>query len=344
MMAEVESKAKILVVDDDRYSLDLLGDILGSEGYIVEKVSSGEEAIAVSTTDIGRPDLMLLDIMMPGLDGYEVARNLKGNELTKDISIIMVTVLDQPHHKVDGFSLGVDDYITKPFDTSELVARVKSALRAKLLQDQLRSKNQELGRVNEILRSLNVSARTSDQAEVPEDALRAASDDLEKDELTQLYNYPHLKERLEDEFLRSIKFNLPLSYIMVDVDNLKEVNDRFGHAQGDLVLKSVAEFLRKSVRKIDLVARYASDEFAIILPSTEMSDGVSVVEKLVANLNQDGLPGFEGDALVTISVGLAAIPNQEIKVAEQLIKRAEKALYRAKRDGKNRIGLDREAG
>src|SRR5690606_16739651 len=192
---------RILVVDDSRDNLEILATRLRFRGYAVETAASGEEALARVAEN--PPDLILLDIMMPGIDGYEVARRIKGDPTLPFIPIILLTARDTTQDKVEGLDAGADDYLTKPINFPELEARVRSMLRIKELQDDLERKNRELER-------LSIS-----------------------DGLTGLFNHRHIQEVVHEEFERAKRTGEPLSVVMFDFDHFKRVNDTYGHQVGD---------------------------------------------------------------------------------------------------------------
>jgi two-component system, cell cycle response regulator len=298
--------ALILVVDDNPDNLEIISTRLRFRGYNVEVAERGEEAIAkVHEVD---PDLILLDIMMPDMDGYEVARRIRGHDELAYIPIIVVTARDSTEDKVTGLDAGADDYLTKPINFPELEARVRSMLRIKRLQDQLEEKNREL-----------------EQLSV-------------RDGLTGLFNHRHLHELLADEYERSRRTGEPVSVVMFDLDRFKEVNDTHGHQAGDHVLRELADIMRESAREIDKLGRYGGEEFMAILPDSDRAAGHSFAERVREMVEKQRFEIHEHEPLhMTISAGVASYPEDEADSPRRLVHSADRALYSAKHTGRNRV-------
>jgi two-component system, cell cycle response regulator len=297
--------ACILVVDDHEDNVELLRARLEARGYRVEAAMDGQEAL--DKVLASPPDLILLDVMMPRVDGIEVVRRLKGNPDLPFIPIIMQTALETTEDKVEGLDAGADDYITKPINFAELEARVKSLLRIKALQE-------ELARANATLLKMS-----------------------QTDGLTGVDNRRHIEERLTEMYQHATRLAEPLACVMVDVDHFKSVNDTHGHQAGDAVLKQLAEILRDSAREIDRVGRYGGEEFIILLPSANADDATAFAER-VRDAVESREFTYEGGALRrTLSAGVAAWPHPEIRHQESLVKAADDALYVAKARGRNRV-------
>jgi len=226
--------ARILIVDDHEDNVELLRARLESWGYTPETAGDGFEALR--KVQESPPDLILLDVMMPEIDGIEVARRIKGNASLPFIPIIMQTALDATENKVEGLEAGADDYITKPIDFAELKARLTSMLRIKRLQEELQERERQLLEANERLTHMS---RT--------------------DGLTELDNRRYLEERLGEMFEHSKRLAEPFSCVMCDLDRFKSVNDTYGHQAGDAVLKQFARILRDEVREIDRVGRHGGN-------------------------------------------------------------------------------------
>lgn len=297
--------ARILIVDDHEDNLALLGIGLGARGYRVETASSGQEALDRVAAD--PPDLILLDVMMPDLDGIQVARRIKANEKLPFIPIIMQTALDTPADKIEGFDAGADEYITKPINLAVLEARVKSLLRLKSTQDELKNANEKL----------RLMSRT--------------------DSLTGLDNRGHLEERLEEMYELSMRLHEPLSCVMCDLDHFKKVNDTHGHQVGDEVLRQLASILRREAREIDRVGRYGGEEFMFLLPGTVLDAAVTFAERVRRSVETHE---FRIDSLMlrgTLSLGVSAFPHPRVCGTDGLVKAADDALYVAKALGRNRV-------
>src|SRR4029079_1538910 len=203
--------------------------------------TSGREAL--NKVEASPPELILLDVMMPEMDGFEVARRIKGNDQLPFIPIIMQTALDSTDNKVEGLEAGADDYITKPIDFAELKARLTSMLRIKRLQEELEEREHQLLEANERLKHMS-----------------------QTDGLTGLDNRRHLEERLREMFEHAKRLNEPFSCVMCDLDRFKSVNDTYGHQAGDAVLRQLAGMLTGAVREVDRVGRYGGEEFMLLLP------------------------------------------------------------------------------
>ena len=311
-----DGNRRILVVDDVATNVRLLSGYLSREGYRVSVASDGEEALR--SIEQLQPDLILLDVMMPGIDGFETCRRIRADEATRHIPVILVTALNELDHKVRGQEAGADDFIAKPFDRDELIVRVRSMLRIKALHDRLNQKIAELESAKIRLRRL-----------------------ADTDALTSLYNKRYLQEGLRIEVARSLRYKNPLSMLMVDVDHFKEINDQEGHPTGDSVLQQLATTLVNGVRGIDLVARYGGEEFAVLLPETTESGAALVAERLRNTVERQRFLDDQGEPLhpISISVGIASL-DARLESSEALIKAADDALYEAKRLGRNRCFAD----
>jgi diguanylate cyclase (GGDEF)-like protein len=308
-----KQKAKILVVDDIPVNIQLLQTHLSSTGYDTLVAGNGEEALL--RVKEKKPDLILLDVMMPKLDGFETCRLLKSNQETRYIPIIMVTALNEIEDKIKGIEAGADDFITKPFNKLELLARVKSLLRIKQLHDELQKKVKQLEQAKERLRELAVT-----------------------DGLTNLNNYRYFKEYLAKEIKRADRHGANVSLIMLDIDYFKNYNDTNGHLAGDQVLRTIAELMKNNIRSIDFAARYGGEEFAIILSETQKTSARFVAEKLrkIVQVHKFPKESTQPNKNITISMGVATFPDDG-KSLERIIDCADQRLYRAKAEGRNRV-------
>jgi len=301
----VQTPPKILIVDDDRSVLGVAVESLSGIGYAIETAADGVEAVERVRAD--PPDLMILDVMMPRMNGLEVCRIVKSFASESFIPIILVTVKADIDSKVMGLKIGADDYLTKPYNPLELRARVASMLRIKAIQDKIDSKRREL-------ESLSVT-----------------------DDLTGLNNHRALQHRLRDEFLRAQRYNDPLALLMVDLDHFKDVNDKYGHLYGDFVLHELSRVMMKAVRETDFVARYGGEEFLVILPQTHFAGSVQVAERVWRSVGQHNFNDGKTQVQITVSVGVSFFPNKSVASADDLLANADQALYQAKREGRNRI-------
>ena len=296
---------RILVVDDNRDNVEILATRLRFRGYEVEEASHGADALQKVLAN--PPDLILLDVMLPDIDGYEVSRRLKGNDDLPYIPIILVTARDSTQDKVTGLDAGADDYLTKPINFPELEARVRSMLRIKRLQDELEEKNRALER-------LSIS-----------------------DGLTGLFNHRHIHGLLHEEFERVKRTGDLLTVAMFDLDRFKGVNDAYGHQAGDRVLQEFAEILRETARDMDRLGRYGGEEFMVMLPETSLDDGIVFVERVRRDIARRPFDvGHEEPLHITVSAGVATYPHG-IETPEELVRRADQALYAAKAAGRDRV-------
>jgi two-component system, cell cycle response regulator len=452
--------ARVLVVDDIVSNVKLLEARLTAEYFEILTAYSGREALEIIARE--RIDVVLLDVMMPGMDGFEVCRQIKQNASTAHLPVIMVTALDQPSDKVHGLEAGADDFLTKPVDDIALVTRVKNLARLKVLSDEMlmrASTTQQMGmggahtldwqaagdggqimvvedharsaqRIAETLRSAHTFTVESDPqaallklAEQPVDVLvvslslakadglrlcsqvrslertrhlpvlivvepsddarllrgldmgvndyvlrpierhelmarvrtqvkRKRHSDLLKarleesvemaitDSLTGLHNRRYMEGHLKTLVTQSIQSGRSLSLLVADIDYFKSVNDTYGHDAGDNVLREFAQRFRRNTRGIDLACRLGGEEFVIIMPDTDLARAIQVGERLRATIAGEPFQVTPGNNLaVTASVGISTLEHQE-DTPEALFKRADNALYSAKREGRNRVVAD----
>jgi diguanylate cyclase (GGDEF)-like protein len=296
----------ILIVDDTPDNLRCLSEILAQKGYDTRTVINGRMALIAAETV--PPELILLDICMPGIDGYQVCDKLKSEPRTCDIPIIFLSALDDVSDKVRAFEIGGVDYITKPFQTAEVLARVKTHLMLYRLQLELQLANQELKRL------------------------------VNLDGLTQLANRRCFNEHLEQEWRRLMRDQQPLSLILCDIDFFKQYNDTYGHPAGDDCLRQVAAVLQSCVKRpADLAARYGGEEFAIILPTTPKLGAIELAQRIqskVCQLQQVHATSSVSP-YVTLSLGSATLVPQVDRSPHHLIAAADQALYQAKQSGRN---------
>jgi diguanylate cyclase (GGDEF)-like protein len=308
-------RQKILVVDDSRTQLEWVQQALVREGFEVRTAADGKEAIR--KVKLEPPDLVLLDMILPDMDGLEVLRIIKARKDEDFIPVIILSVKADLDSKVAGLRIGADDFLAKPFAEAELLARCAAMLRIKKLQDELHATK------------------------------RMLEEQTITDSLTGLRNRRFFDERLHEEFGRAQRYSDPVSLIMLDLDHFKRVNDRFGHQTGDIVLRESAGLLKASLRDPDIPARYGGEEFAVILPKTHVQGALAVAERIWRAIGEkvflqanEGLAGASPAELrVTVSIGIAFFPSKDISTANLLVKFADEALYQAKRSGRNSICL-----
>lgn len=297
---------RILVVDDNQDNIEIIATRLRFRGYEILEASDGEQALAL--VEERAPDLILLDVMLPDIDGYEISRRIKGSDTLPFIPIILVTARDSTQDKVAGLDAGADDYLTKPINFPELEARVRSMLRIKRLQDELEEKNRELER-------LSIS-----------------------DGLTGLYNHRHIHGLLAEEFERVERTNDCMSVAMFDLDRFKSVNDTYGHPAGDRVLVEMADIMRETAREIDRLARYGGEEFMVLMPETCIDDAAVFVERVRREVARRSFDvGRDEPLKMTLSAGVASYPHDLIGDLETLVRLADESLYEAKESGRDKV-------
>ncbi len=299
-----EIKQMVLIVDDSPENITVLGALFRSE-YGIRVATSGEKALRMLDSDDfeNLPDLILLDVVMTGLDGYEVCRRLKADARTKNIPVIFITGQTSEDDEVRGFTAGAVDYVTKPFSPVVILARVRTHMELKRYRDAL----------------VNASYQ---------------------DGLTGIANRRRFNEYHDLCWNMAVRKNEPLSLIMLDIDDFKKFNDTYGHQEGDACLIRVARCLSGSLkRKTDLAARFGGEEFACILPNVGADGAALVAETILRNVRSLRIPHAASSArnCVTVSIGVATVvPNTNL-AAETVIAAADKGLYHAKGDGKDRI-------
>ena len=296
-----DERAKILIVDDEKINIDVLVGLLNPE-YRTVAAKSGDQALR-RLENPPLPDLLLLDVMMPGMDGYETCRIIKSNPKTRDIPIIFITAKTEEQDEARGFQVGAVDYITKPFSPLIAVARVKTHIELKRRGDML-----------ERLAGL--------------------------DGLTGIPNRRRFDQVLDDEWKRSMRYGHCISLAMIDIDYFKRFNDHYGHTEGDACLKKVAGTIAWSLnRSEDFVARYGGEEFACIIPEATCQGSMAVTGKIIEHVRRLRIPHEFSDVAdhVTISIGVATCVPLVNDNSQALIAAADRALYQAKQEGRNRI-------
>jgi len=304
----------VVVADDDRVTRDKICSVLTRAGYEPVPALDGQEAVEI--VGRGDVDLVLLDILMPRLGGVEACRIIKGMTGEGFVPVMLVTVKTDTASRVEGLKIGADDYITKPFEEREMLARIEAMLRIKRLNDHLVSVRQKLERLSVY------------------------------DQLTGLYNYRYLHTRLREEFKRAERYHEPLACVVIDVDNLRLHNDRGGQGLGDAIIRGVADSMRRCVREVDVVARYGGEEFLLILPSTRLAGSISVAERIWHDVRGRVFVGEPGGTptRVAVTIGVALYPSPDIKTKEALLRAADAALSHAKREGGDRVCVFQQHG
>lgn len=298
--------ARILVVDDTRASQEELVRLLEGAGH--EIVALGDGLAAIKAARSAPFDLVVLDVILPGLDGLGVLRLLKQRNGEDDyLPVLLTSVRGDSASRVEGLRLGADDFVGRPFDEQELLARVEGLLRIKAMHDRIARSKRELERLSAT------------------------------DGLTGLANQRGLQGRLHEELRRAQRYGNILSVAMVDLDLFKQINDTYGHLVGDEVLREFGWFLREQVRETDFVARYGGEEFVLLLPETSPAGALSVLRRLREEMANRRFGAPNASLEVTFSAGIASYPAEGARTPEDVLRRADEALYRAKRGGRNRI-------
>jgi len=297
----------ILVIDDSKTARRQVIEILSRNALFQNYFEAADGVEGFKLTLNNKVDLILCDVEMPGMDGFKFLQMLSGREESHDIPVIMVTGREDAEAKIRGLEQGASDYVTKPYDAGELLARVKVQLKIKSLQDKLKQSNQML---------LELS---------------------HTDPLTSLNNRRSMMDALNKEFERSARKQTPLSLLILDIDHFKKINDNFGHQLGDTALQSLSTLLTGHLRQYDMAARFGGEEFVLILPDTTEAEATRAAERIRQEVETLIIDGFTDNFRLTVSIGVAAAPNKMMETPDDLIREADYALYNAKRSGRNRV-------
>lgn len=292
--------ARILLVDDEPANIQVLNGILAEDDYEIFFATDGETACSLAISQ--EPDLILLDVMMPGVDGYEICRRLKGDHATADIPVIFITALNQTEDEEKGLNLGAIDYITKPLSPAIVRARVRNHIQLKRYRDRLEKM-------------------------------------AVYDGLTGIANRQYFNQVVDAELKRAIRSKTTLSIALLDIDCFKQFNDNYVHSAGDDCLKDVATALSESLdRPSDLIARYGGEEFVCVLPETDSAGANEIVERLLNAIRSLNIPHGYSSAvnMVTASVGCITANAEPHLTVESMITEADRLLYKAKNNGRNR--------
>ena len=300
-MSDGKKEFTILITDDEKFNLDILGNIL-SPLYNILISRNGTRALEIATKNT--PDLILLDIVMPDMSGFEVITKLKDSRDTVKIPVIFITGLSDPADEEKGFFLGAVDYITKPFNKAIVKARVNTHIK---IVDQMRT----IERIGLI------------------------------DPLTKISNRRGLENRFDAEWGRALREKTAISFMIMDIDKFKVYNDTYGHQQGDTALKTFAEVASNTInRSNDFIARWGGEEFVILLPNTDISGASEIAENVRKNIEETVIETEEGDTTrITVSIGVNSIIPDANTSSTEFISKADQALYKAKESGRNRVTL-----
>jgi diguanylate cyclase (GGDEF)-like protein len=299
-MMENEKKNTLLIVDDENANLKILSHILGRD-YTIYTATNGVNAIEKAKEYM--PDLILMDIMMPEMDGYHTLAEMKKCEEIKKIPVIFITGLDSDEDEEKGLSLEAADYITKPFSATIVKLRVRN-------QIQIVNQMHTIERLSMI------------------------------DQLTDIPNRRSFDSHLRIEWKQSIREQTPISLLMIDLDRFKKINDTYGHQQGDIVLQAAANIFRQSFKRpIDLAARWGGEEFVVLLPNTPLEGAMKVAENIRADVEKAEIANADdGEPIkITLSIGVnSLIPDHESSI-DAFLSDADRALYAVKEAGGNKV-------
>jgi two-component system cell cycle response regulator len=297
---ENKSQLSVLIIEDHPDQRDLLAIVLQREGYKVVTAANGLEALEKLEQD--EVHIALSDIMMPKMDGFELINKIRSNSALRHIYIILITARIQEGDRVRGLDLGADDYITKPFSFSELLARVRVGSRVVQYQQHLEYQTQI-------------------------------------DSLTGLFNRRAFEKKIGEEFERSKRYGHPLSVVILDIDNFKKINDTYGHHGGDAALVRISEILRERSRRSDFPSRFGGEEFVLVLPETDQDSAIQVAKKFHEEIRSCSFGTVDKPFVLTVSMGLTSSTKKEYSDWREMVADADCALYQAKNTGKDRIEI-----
>ena len=303
--AEERATLGVLIAEDNHDIREMVTLLVSSMGYRTYGAVTGREAL--SQLRMHTPEIVLLDVMMPEMDGFEFCRAVQADPSLPTPYIIITSAKDALEDKVKGLELGATDYLTKPFNLTELKARIRAAER--IVRNEKKLKEQQ-----SLLEQL-----------------------AREDKLTGLCNRRHFEERAQEECLRAQRYGHSLSLLLGDLDHFKQVNDRYGHACGDMVLRQVSQTLLLHCRNSDLVARYGGEEFTVLLFETDAEHAERVAERLCAAIRALSFTLPSGPFHITISFGVASLQHRRDQDLTALLEKADQALYTAKQKGRDRI-------
>jgi len=314
----METKTNILLVDDKKENLLALEAILETPGLNIFTALSGNMALGLMLEhDFA---VVILDVRMPEMDGFEVAELMRKNEKTKFIPIIFVTAFSKDESYIfKGYETGAVDYLFKPLDPVILKSKVNIFLELDRNKKELEQSKRKIEKQNERLKELSIT-----------------------DGLTGLYNHRHFQDMLKREFALVRRNSSDLSCFMIDLDYFKDVNDTFGHSFGDFVLQRFAQLLKDAVRETDILARYGGEEFALLLPHTSLEGALVVAEKFRKKAEEFVYEDEGHSKRVTASIGVASYRTHHPSTASDLVNFADQALYRAKAEGRNQVKIYNE--
>lgn len=307
-------KPVILVIEDSKTHLKVITSLLEEFGYAVLYAENDLEALQFAKNH--KPDLILLDLSLPGIGGLEVCRNLSQDHETGQIPIFILTQKTKIEDKIAAFKAGVRDYLTRPYHPEELRARIQTVLKVK-----------EHFKVLE-----KDKKRLEEQMETIQDA-------ASRDSLTELLSRRRFLNSLKIEFIRSIRYHLPLTLCAFDIDRFRMVNSQFGELSGDIVLAGIADLIKENFREIDFHSRIDQDHFLACLPQSSPEDSMVPLNRFHKQVSQLAFESVPKECRVTMSIGVSFLPNPNITDENHLLDTANRALLRAKELGGNKISV-----
>ena len=314
---------KILIADDVPANIKMLGEMLKRK-YEILVATNGEKALKLACECA--PDLVLMDVMMPGMDGFTACERMKAARETAGIPVIFITASNEDEDIVKGFASGGVDYITKPFNPTELHARIKTHLEIRNSREILKLYSKKLEAINNELNEKNALLAG---------ALEKITHMARTDCLTGLWNRSHMMEKCREEEARFRRKKRPFCFALCDVDNFKKVNDTYGHECGDYVLRAISGILKQSLREQDVACRWGGEEFLLLLPEADIPGVLEVASRVRQRVACSGLTYNDEPLRVTMTFGLAAYEQDE--GIDGSIRNADLALYEGKSAGRDRI-------
>ncbi|MGI6486765.1 MAG: diguanylate cyclase [Syntrophothermaceae bacterium] len=314
------SKAKILVIDDEPFNARILQDIFKQEKWQTDWALDGQSGIDQAISSL--PHVILLDVVLPDMNGFEVCRILKAHNTTRDIPVLFLTAKTGKEDKLRAFEAGAVDFITKPFFVEEVRARVKTQIKLKLFSDELKEKNQQLAILAEKLQMLSLT-----------------------DGLMLIWNRRAFEIEIDRVHQNSVRYRHPYCLLIADLDFFKGLNDYYGHQAGDRILHQMGRIFKQAVRSTDFVARYGGEEIVVILPETDCSGGIETARRIQQLVADEKIvhPYNPVHKYLTVSIGIAAFDPETPDLSYyEVIRQADKALYQAKDAGRNTIRTYRE--
>jgi diguanylate cyclase (GGDEF)-like protein len=314
-VTEEKNKKHVLLIEDSPTQAQYVRLLLEDSGYQVTFAETGQKGIEIA--EAAQPDVVLLDVVLPDLDGFSVCRQIRQRSRTYIPILILTEKRTEMEDRVDGLTVGADEYLSKSADDRELLARVASLLRIRQVIEDIYNRMENGEQSYQTLRQPALT-----------------------DRLTGLYNRYYFAEDLHRQFALARRYLNPLGCIIMDIDLFRDFNTNYGHPTGDWMLQILAGLMKQNVREVDMIARYKEEEFVILLPMTDIGEAAALAERLRTLVEQHiwENPSL-GKLCITVSLGVAAIPAQGIETAEHLIACADKALQQAKANGRNRVEI-----